>query len=143
MDQETQLEERAALKQLAEKYSMFGSHLVHYEVMNTPDETQRDNLIIDYKALEPVSKDVKIYGFQTQRGGDVGRAVGLVAVDEKHVAVIDRARAFWRVEQRGNGRFRLLRASSGSKALEAPYIARAVSKVSITVLPCCSTIMRG
>jgi hypothetical protein len=66
MDQKTQLEERAALKQLAEKYSMFGSHLIHYEVMNTPDVTQRENLIIDYKALEPVSKDVKIYGFQAQ-----------------------------------------------------------------------------
>ncbi len=40
--------ELAALKQLAEKYSMFGSLVVLRELMNTTDQTQQNYLIVDY-----------------------------------------------------------------------------------------------
>ncbi len=58
--------ELAALKQLAEKHSMFGSLVVLRELMNTTEQTQQNNLIVDYKALEPIPKDEKVHGFHTQ-----------------------------------------------------------------------------
>ena len=58
--------ELAALKQLADKYWMFGSRVVRRELMNTKKQTQRKNLIVDYKALEPITKDEKVHGFHTQ-----------------------------------------------------------------------------
>ena len=58
--------ELAALKQLAENCSMFGSLVVLRELMNTPEQTQKNNLIVDYKALEPIPKDEKVLGFHTQ-----------------------------------------------------------------------------
>ncbi len=58
--------ELVALKQLAEKYSMFGSRVVLRELMNTTKQTQRDYLIVDYQALEPIPKDEKLLGFHTQ-----------------------------------------------------------------------------
>ena len=64
-DQKSQLE-LAALKQLAERYSMFGSHIVLYELMKTTAEIQRNNRIVDYKALEPIPKDEKLLGIRTQ-----------------------------------------------------------------------------
>ncbi len=64
-DQKSQ-RELAALKQLAEKYLMFGSRAVLRELMNTPEQNQRNNLIVDYKALAPIPKDEKVHGFHTQ-----------------------------------------------------------------------------
>ncbi len=58
--------ELAALKQLAEKYSMFGSRVVLRELISTTEQTQRDYLIVDYQALEPIPKDEKLLGFYTQ-----------------------------------------------------------------------------
>ena len=58
--------ELAALKQLAEKYSMFGSLVILRELMNTTKQTQRDYLIVDYQALEPIPKDEKLLGFYMQ-----------------------------------------------------------------------------
>ncbi len=58
--------ELAALKQLAEGHSMFGSLVVLRELMNTTEQTQQNNLIVDYKALEPIPKDEKVHGFHTQ-----------------------------------------------------------------------------
>ena len=58
--------ELAALNRLAEKYSMFGSLVDLRELMNTPDQTQQNNLIVDYKALEPIPKDERVHGFHTQ-----------------------------------------------------------------------------
>jgi hypothetical protein len=68
-------EELEALDQLQKKCSMFGSHLAHYEAMKTSDQTLREALIIDYNALEKVSKDIRVLGFNTvydQYGGFVG-----------------------------------------------------------------------
>ncbi len=58
--------ELAALKQLADKYWMFGSRVVRRELMITKKQTQRKNLIVDYKAREPITKDEKVHGFHTQ-----------------------------------------------------------------------------
>ena len=58
--------ELAALEQLAEKYSMFSSRIALRELMNTTKQTQRDYLIVDYQALEPIPKDEKLLGFYTQ-----------------------------------------------------------------------------
>jgi predicted nucleic acid-binding protein len=63
IDPKTREKEHAALKQLAEKHSMFVSHLVRYEAMNTPDKTKRDALIRECEALEPVPKDEKLLGY--------------------------------------------------------------------------------
>jgi hypothetical protein len=67
--------ELEALEQLQKRYSMFGSHLVHYEVTNTRNQTLREALIIDYNMLEKVPKDIRVLGFNTvydQYGGFVG-----------------------------------------------------------------------
>ncbi len=64
-DQKSQ-RELAALKQLAEKYLMFGSLVVLRELMNTTEQTQQNHLIVDYKALEPIPKDEKVHGLHTQ-----------------------------------------------------------------------------
>ena len=64
-DQKSQ-RELAALKQLAEKYLMFGSLVVLRELMNTTEQNQRNSLIVDYKALEPIPKDQRLLGFHTQ-----------------------------------------------------------------------------
>ncbi len=58
--------ELAAIKQLAEEYSMFGSHLVNYEAAKTENGVQRDHLIVDCKTLVPIPKDEKLLGFNTQ-----------------------------------------------------------------------------
>jgi hypothetical protein len=55
--------EVAALNELMEKYPLFGSHLVRYEVENTKDEIQRGCLIIDVDGLQNVPKDQKLLGF--------------------------------------------------------------------------------
>ena len=64
-DQKSQVE-LAALKQLAEKCSMFGSLVVLRELMNTTKQPQQNKLIVDYKALEPIPKDERVHGFHTQ-----------------------------------------------------------------------------
>jgi hypothetical protein len=64
----------AAYNQLAERFQMLGSHLVHYEAERTKDETRRNSLLIDIEGLEPVRKDEKLLGFnsvQTDRYGFV------------------------------------------------------------------------
>ena len=58
--------ELAALEQLANQYSLFGSHLTLREVMDTVKKEQRDSLIVDYKALQPIPKDEKLRGFNSQ-----------------------------------------------------------------------------
>ena len=58
--------ERAALKRLAEENLMFGSGVVLRELMNTTEQAQRNNLIVDYRALTPIPKDEKVHGFHTQ-----------------------------------------------------------------------------
>ncbi len=58
--------ELAALKQLAEKCLMFGSRAVLRELMNTPEQNQRNSLIVDFKGLAPIAKDEKVHGFHTQ-----------------------------------------------------------------------------
>ena len=58
--------ERDAIKRLADEFSLLGSKVAHREVMDTTDETQRNYLIADYRALEPVPKDERIHGFHTQ-----------------------------------------------------------------------------
>ena len=63
-DQKSQ-RELAALKQLAEKYLMFGSLVVLRELTNTTEQNQRNSLIFDYKALEPIPKDQRLLGFHT------------------------------------------------------------------------------
>lgn len=64
-DQKSQME-LAAVKQLGEKYNMFRSHLVDYELMNTKDESHRNKLAADSKALDPITNDEKLLGYQTQ-----------------------------------------------------------------------------
>ncbi len=64
--------ERDALKELADKFDLFSSKFVLKEVMKTCDETQRDYLIVDYRALKPVPKDERFQGAYTlfdQYGG--------------------------------------------------------------------------
>jgi hypothetical protein len=68
-------DELEALEQLQKQHSMFGSHLVHYEALNTRNPTLRGALVIDYNTLEEVAKDIKLLGFHTnydQYGGFVG-----------------------------------------------------------------------
>jgi hypothetical protein len=57
--------ELAALEQLAERYSLFGSRLTLREAMATSEKTLQDNLILDYKALQPIAKDERLLGFNT------------------------------------------------------------------------------
>ena len=45
---------------------MFGSLVILRELMNTTKQTQRDYLIVDYQALEPIPKDEKLLGFYMQ-----------------------------------------------------------------------------
>jgi hypothetical protein len=71
-DPEIQRKERAAIERLAERCSMFGSHIVRYEPTNTKKETRRNELIIDYQELERVPNDEKLLGYNTvtdQYGG--------------------------------------------------------------------------
>jgi hypothetical protein len=58
--------ELAALNQLAEKYPMFGSHLVRYEAEKTKDEIRRGHLIVDVDELQNVPNDQKLLGFNIQ-----------------------------------------------------------------------------
>jgi predicted nucleic acid-binding protein len=58
--------ELAALEQLAERYSLFGSRLTLREAMATAKKTQQDSLILDYKALQPIPKDERLLGFNSQ-----------------------------------------------------------------------------
>jgi hypothetical protein len=58
--------ELAALEQLAERYSLFGSRLTLREATATAKKTQQDSLILDYKALEPITKDERLLGFNSQ-----------------------------------------------------------------------------
>ncbi len=58
--------ELAALKRLAEEQLLFGSLEVRREVMKTRKQSQQDNLIVDYKALKPITKDERVHGFHTQ-----------------------------------------------------------------------------
>ena len=57
--------ELAALEQLAEQYSLFGSRLTFREIMDTAKASHRENLIIDYKALQPIQNDERLLGFNT------------------------------------------------------------------------------
>jgi hypothetical protein len=50
----------------AGKIAMFRSHLVTYEAMKTSNETQRNRLIDDYNALQPILNDEKLLGFNIQ-----------------------------------------------------------------------------
>ena len=62
------------MRELWESPDLFGSHLVEYEAANTKDDTRRQSLIVEFKALRPVSKDQKLLGFNTvfdQYGGFV------------------------------------------------------------------------
>ncbi len=58
--------ERDALKELVDKFELFSSKFVLREVMKTSDKTQRDYLIVDYRALKPVPKDERFQGSYTQ-----------------------------------------------------------------------------
>jgi hypothetical protein len=58
--------ELAALEQLAERYSLFGSRLTLREAAATAEEAQRDSLIVDYKALEAIPKDERLLGYSSQ-----------------------------------------------------------------------------
>jgi hypothetical protein len=60
--------ELAALKELAEKFHMFGSDFVRQEAAQTKDENQRNNLIIDFQALKLVPKGSILHGFSHQEG---------------------------------------------------------------------------
>jgi hypothetical protein len=55
--------ELAAVKELQKYGMMFGSHIVHYEAANTPDESKRKQLTAEQAALRPVPKDEKLLGF--------------------------------------------------------------------------------
>jgi len=46
-------------------FDMYGSHLVRYEVMNTKDESKRNQLLAEQAELKPISKDEKLLGIQT------------------------------------------------------------------------------
>jgi hypothetical protein len=56
-------EDLAAYSELAKRFPMFGSHIVRYEADMTKDQTRRNSLIIDFKALEPIQKDERLLGF--------------------------------------------------------------------------------
>src|SRR5262245_54019722 len=58
--------ELAALEQLAERYSLFGSRITLREVMTTTEKAQRDALILDHEALQPIPKDEKPVGANNQ-----------------------------------------------------------------------------
>jgi predicted nucleic acid-binding protein len=58
--------ELAALEKLAERYSLFGSRLALREAATTAEKTQRDSLILDYKALEAIPKDERVLDFNSQ-----------------------------------------------------------------------------
>ena len=58
--------ELAALTKLAEQYQLFGSRVIDREIMKTTDKARQDVLIVNYKALQPVSKDEKLLGFHHQ-----------------------------------------------------------------------------
>jgi hypothetical protein len=64
-DQNSQ-NELEALKQLDGRFEMFASHIVHYELMNTPGEIQRDNLAADFKAFQALPADEKLLYSRTQ-----------------------------------------------------------------------------
>jgi hypothetical protein len=54
--------------------AMFGSRIVRYEVMNTKDESRRNQLFAEQAKLKPITKDEKLLGFQKttdQYGGFV------------------------------------------------------------------------
>src|SRR5258708_37582710 len=57
--------ELAAIKELERlgMTTMFGSHIVRYEAMNTENESKRQQLVAEYDALKPVPKDEKLLGF--------------------------------------------------------------------------------
>ena len=63
--------ELAALQKLLagrrdEGYSMFRSLVNYRELMETFDDSQKSALLQDYESLEPVRKDEKVLGMQTQ-----------------------------------------------------------------------------
>ena len=58
--------ELAALEELAERYSMFGSRVALRELMMTTDPTTKEHLIVEYQNLEPVPNDERVDGFHTQ-----------------------------------------------------------------------------
>jgi hypothetical protein len=58
--------ELAALEQIADQYLMLASRLTLREAMDTRNAPRRENLIIDHKALQPISKDEKLLGFNSQ-----------------------------------------------------------------------------
>ncbi len=58
--------ELAALEQLTERYSLFGARLTLREATATANKTQQDSLILDYKALQPIPKDERVLGFNSQ-----------------------------------------------------------------------------
>ena len=60
------LNELAALEQLTERCSLFGSRLNFREVMATAEATRRDGLIFDWRALRPIPKDERVLGFSSQ-----------------------------------------------------------------------------
>jgi hypothetical protein len=67
--------ELEAIRQLAETFSMFGSHLVSFEAERTPNKIDRDHLIVEAKGLKPVPKDEKVVGNNAQTlpfGGFIG-----------------------------------------------------------------------
>ncbi len=80
--------ERAALKELADKFELFSSKFVLKEVMKTPDETQRDYLIVDYRALEPVPKDERFYGSYTLSDPYGGRIENPLVSDVQDEALV-------------------------------------------------------
>jgi hypothetical protein len=46
-------------------FDMHGSHLIRYEVMNTKDESKRNQLLAEQAALNPIPYDEKLLGIQT------------------------------------------------------------------------------
>jgi hypothetical protein len=75
-DPKTREKERAALKQLAKKHSMFVPHLVRYEAMKTKNKTKRDALILECETLEPVPKDEKLLGYNITQDDKFGFLAG-------------------------------------------------------------------
>jgi hypothetical protein len=64
--------ELAALSQLAERYLLVRGRAVLRELMQTADVLQRNNLIVDYEALQPIPKDEKLLGIQYVQTGQYG-----------------------------------------------------------------------
>jgi hypothetical protein len=58
--------ERRAMEQLLGRCKMVVSNILHFEVMNTPDEAQRDNLMRDYDRLDKVTKNERFVGIHIQ-----------------------------------------------------------------------------